>query len=67
MPTVFQVLVGLVAQTPLIRWERPPAGSLRRGLWWVRHSHVAAAIVLVVVIVTVALALYRRWRRHHRE
>lgn len=46
-----------------VRWERPPAGTLRRGLWWVASPRVLVGAVLALVVLTLALALYRRLRR----
>ena len=48
---------------PSYRWDRPPPGTLRRGLVWVRSPRVAVALVLALVVAAVAVAMYRRLRR----
>jgi hypothetical protein len=46
-----------------VRYDRPPAGTLRRGMLWISSPRVLVATVLVVVAAVVAIALYQRLRR----
>jgi hypothetical protein len=53
----------VLAQAQRVRWQRPPAGTLRRGWWVLYRPRVAVAAAIVLVVATLAVALYRRLRR----
>jgi hypothetical protein len=60
---LLRLFPSLVMLAQSVSWQRPPAGTLRRGLWWMPWPRSTVAVVLVLTLGAITWALYGRLRR----